>query len=97
MGAVNLARKLATFPGHWQPRVVAQFNEHDVLVAKVKGEFTWHRHDDTDDFFLVLAGRLVIELRDGGMGGWSSDRASSTSSRRESSTGRWRGRKSTCC
>lgn len=65
MGAVNLARKLATFTGHWQPRVVAQFNGHDVLVAKVKGEFPGHRHDDTDDFFLVLAGRLVIELRDG--------------------------------
>ncbi len=65
MRAVNLAQKLATFAEHWQPRVVAQFNGHDVMVAKVKGEFVWHKHDDTDDFFLVLAGRLVIELRDG--------------------------------
>lgn len=65
MGGVNLAQKLATFAEHWQPRVVAAFNGHDVMVAKVKGEFVWHAHDDTDDFFLVLQGRLVIELRDG--------------------------------
>jgi mannose-6-phosphate isomerase-like protein (cupin superfamily) len=65
VGAISLEGKLATFAEHWQPRVVAQFNGHDVMVAKVKGEFVWHRHDDTDDFFLVLQGRLVIELRDG--------------------------------
>lgn len=64
MQGVNLAGKLATFAEHWQPRVVAEFNGHDVMVAKVKGEFNWHQHDDTDDFFLVLHGRLVIELRD---------------------------------
>lgn len=64
MEEVNLAGKLATFAEPWQPRVVAQFNGHDVMVAKLRGEFVWHRHDDTDDFFLVLAGRLVIELRD---------------------------------
>ncbi|HSE27913.1 MAG TPA: cupin domain-containing protein [Gemmatimonadales bacterium] len=65
MSGVSLAGKLATFGEHWQPRVVAQFNGHDVMVAKVQGEFVWHKHDDTDDFFLVLRGRLVIELRDG--------------------------------
>lgn len=65
MSGVSLAGKLATFVEHWQPRVVAQFNGHDVMVAKVQGEFVWHKHDDTDDFFLVLRGRLVIELRDG--------------------------------
>lgn len=64
MRGVSLAGKLATFAEHWQPRVVAEFNGHDVMVAKVKGEFTWHRHDDTDDFFLVLDGRLDIRLRD---------------------------------
>ena len=64
MSGVNLAGKLATFSEHWQPRVVAQFNGHDVMVAKVRGEFVWHKHDDTDDFFLVLEGRLVLELRD---------------------------------
>lgn len=65
MPKVNLASKLAAFTDHWQPRTVAEFNGHDVMVVKVQGEFTWHKHDDTDDFFLVLQGRLVIELRDG--------------------------------
>ena len=64
MDKVNLAAKLATFAEHWQPRTVGQFNGHDLMVAKAKGEFVWHRHDDTDDFFLVLHGRLVIEMRD---------------------------------
>lgn len=63
--AVNLAEKLATFSAHWQPRVVGQFNGHDLLVAKVKGRFVWHRHEDTDDLFLVLAGRVTIHLREG--------------------------------
>ncbi len=64
MSAVNLARSLATFADRWQPRTVAQFNGHDVMVAKLEGEFVWHKHDDTDDFFLVLDGELTIELRD---------------------------------
>jgi mannose-6-phosphate isomerase-like protein (cupin superfamily) len=60
---VNLAEKLSTFAEHWQPRVVGQFNGHDLMVVKVKGEFVWHKHDDTDDFFLVLQGRMRIQLR----------------------------------
>ena len=63
--AVNLAEKLSQFDEHWAPRTVAVFNGHDVMVVKVKGEFDWHHHDDTDDFFLVLSGRIVIRLRDG--------------------------------
>lgn len=63
--AINLADKLATFHEHWQPRTVATFNGHDVMVVKVKGEFVWHHHDDTDDLFLVLSGRLRIDLPDG--------------------------------
>ena len=63
--AINLAEKLATFSEHWQPRVVAAFNGHDLMVVKVKGEFVWHQHDDTDDFFLVLKGRVTIRMRDG--------------------------------
>ena len=65
MPSINLAEKLTAFTEHWQPRVVAEYNGNDVMVVKVKGEFTWHKHDDTDDFFLVLKGRLVIQLRDG--------------------------------
>ncbi len=65
MPVINLAQKLATFSEHWQPRVVGQFNGHDILVAKVKGEFVWHQHDDTDDFFLVLSGRITIRMHEG--------------------------------
>ena len=58
MHAVNLAEKLAAFDDHWSPKVVAAFNGHDVMVVKVRGEFVWHAHPDTDDLFLVLKGGL---------------------------------------
>jgi mannose-6-phosphate isomerase-like protein (cupin superfamily) len=61
---IDLSEELATFSEHWSPRAVAQFNNCDVMVVKVKGEFVWHKHDDTDDFFLVLKGVLDIQLRD---------------------------------
>jgi mannose-6-phosphate isomerase-like protein (cupin superfamily) len=61
---VNLAAKLQQFRDHWKPRTVAQLNDHDVMVVKVQGEFVWHKHDDTDDFFLVLDGELQVRLRD---------------------------------
>ena len=63
--AVNLADKLSQFDDHWSPRTVAEFNGHDVMVVKVKGEFVWHHHDNTDDFFLVLTGRITIRMREG--------------------------------
>jgi mannose-6-phosphate isomerase-like protein (cupin superfamily) len=62
--SINLAEKLETFSDHWSPRTVAQFNGHDVMVVKVQGEFVWHKHDETDDLFLVLKGLLEIQLRD---------------------------------
>ena len=61
---VNLGEKLATFTEQWAPRIVASYNESDVMVVRVEGEFVWHSHPDTDDFFLVLDGELDIELRD---------------------------------
>ncbi|MBB99816.1 MAG: mannose-6-phosphate isomerase [Rhodobacteraceae bacterium] len=61
---INLAEKLSTFDERWSPRTVASFNGHDVMVVKVEGEFTWHAHPDTDDFFLVLKGEIDIRLRD---------------------------------
>jgi mannose-6-phosphate isomerase-like protein (cupin superfamily) len=64
MNHVNLEAKLATFTEHWQPKTISQFNGHDVMVVKARGEFVWHKHDETDDFFLVLKGNLIIELRD---------------------------------
>lgn len=63
--AINLAAKLATFDDHFLPHVVGQFNGHDLMLTKLKGEFVWHAHPETDDLFLVLQGRLVIQLRTG--------------------------------
>jgi mannose-6-phosphate isomerase-like protein (cupin superfamily) len=65
MDGINLEQKLATFTEHWQPRTVGRFNGHDLMVVKVKGEFVWHTHADTDDFFLVLKGRVTIQMREG--------------------------------
>lgn len=64
MHAINLNDKLAAFEGHWQPRVVGSFNGHDLMVVKVRGEFVWHTHADTDDFFLVLKGCITIRMRE---------------------------------
>lgn len=61
---ISLADKLGQFEGHWQPRVVGAFNGHDLMVAKFQGQFPWHSHPDTDDFFLVLKGEVIIRLRD---------------------------------
>ena len=61
---INLAEKLSTFSDYFSPRTIAQYNDCDVMVVKAKGEFVWHSHPDTDDFFLVLKGKLNIELRD---------------------------------
>jgi mannose-6-phosphate isomerase-like protein (cupin superfamily) len=63
--AIDLQHKLTLFNDHWSPRTVAEYNGHDVMVVKVQGEFQWHSHADTDDFFLVLEGELQIDLPDG--------------------------------
>jgi mannose-6-phosphate isomerase-like protein (cupin superfamily) len=62
---IDLAQKLSTFSEHWSPKIVTRFNDCDIMVVKVQGEFNWHSHPDTDDFFMVLKGRLTIDLRDG--------------------------------
>jgi len=61
---INLAEKLALLPGSYQPGLIGYLNDYKLLVVKVDGEFVWHKHDETDDFFLVLSGRLTIQLRD---------------------------------
>lgn len=61
---INLSEKLGSFSEYWSPRTVARLNDYDVMVVKAKDEFVWHKHDDTDDFFLVLKGTLNIELPD---------------------------------
>jgi mannose-6-phosphate isomerase-like protein (cupin superfamily) len=62
---VNLAEKLAGFDEYFSPKIVAYYNDSKVQVAKVKGDFVWHSHPDTDDFILVLQGHLTVETREG--------------------------------
>jgi mannose-6-phosphate isomerase-like protein (cupin superfamily) len=62
---VNLAEKLALFDEPWQPKIVAELNDVYVKVVKFENEFVWHHHDDEDELFLVVSGRLRMELRDG--------------------------------
>jgi mannose-6-phosphate isomerase-like protein (cupin superfamily) len=61
---INLAEKLALLDGSYVPGIVGYMNDCKLVVVKVDGEFVWHKHDETDDFFLVLSGRLTIQLRD---------------------------------
>ncbi len=65
MTTTNLDAAFERFDAHWEPRVVARVNDYDVRIAKVEGDHAWHVHHDTDEFFLCLAGRFRIELRDG--------------------------------
>jgi mannose-6-phosphate isomerase-like protein (cupin superfamily) len=61
---VNLADKLGMFSDHWAPRIVARYNDNEVRLVKVEGEFMWHQHVDTDELFLILDGELEMEFRD---------------------------------
>ncbi len=61
---VNIAAKLESFSDHWAPRIVARYNDNEVRLVRVEGEFIWHKHDDTDELFLVLEGELEMEFRD---------------------------------
>ncbi|HKG93235.1 MAG TPA: cupin domain-containing protein [Gemmatimonadaceae bacterium] len=62
---INLSEKFASFADQWSPKIAAELNDSYVKLAKVQGEFVWHRHDAEDELFLVVKGRLRIRLRDG--------------------------------
>ena len=62
---IAIASKLASFADHWNPRIVGNYNGNELRLAKLLGEFDWHAHAATDELFLVIAGRLRIEFRDG--------------------------------
>ena len=64
MSAISLKSKLATFTECWSPKIISSYNDSDVMLAKFEGEFTWHSHPDTDDFFLVIEGDVTIEMPD---------------------------------
>ncbi len=61
---INLAEQVRGLEDLWSPAIVGYLNDYKVAVVRVHGEFVWHKHADTDDFFLVLAGNLTIQLRD---------------------------------
>jgi mannose-6-phosphate isomerase-like protein (cupin superfamily) len=63
--AIDIADKLSQISELWSPKVVARMNDYEIKVVKLDGEFIWHHHDDTDELFLVVAGDLVIQMRDG--------------------------------
>ncbi|MEP2947444.1 MAG: cupin domain-containing protein [Lentilitoribacter sp.] len=65
MKSVNLGEKLAKFSSHWDPHVIADYNDNEVMVVKFKGEFPFHKHDNTDDFFLVLEGEMIMDIEGG--------------------------------
>ena len=62
---INLKEKLSKFSDHWSPKVIAEMNDYQFKLVKIKGDFTWHNHQDTDETFIVLHGDMTIRLRDG--------------------------------
>lgn len=62
---INLKDKAKLFSDHWSPKVIAELNDYQFKLAKLKGEFDWHKHDDTDEAFLIQSGQLTIELPEG--------------------------------
>ena len=61
---VNIKNKLDIFSEHWSPKIVGELNGQHVKLAKLKGEFVWHKHDNEDELFYVIKGTLQIEFRD---------------------------------
>ena len=62
MQKVNLSEKLALFDTHWDPKVIASYNDNDIMVVKFVGEFPYHKHETTDDFFMVLEGKVTMDF-----------------------------------
>jgi len=63
--AINFSEKLSRFSEHWKPRIIAQMNDYHFKVVKLHGEFVWHKHDDTDEVFIVLEGEMTIAFKGG--------------------------------
>jgi mannose-6-phosphate isomerase-like protein (cupin superfamily) len=64
MPKVNLEEGLSQFHDLWSPKIIADLNDYKVQLVKVQGEWVWHTHDDTDELFLVIAGRLAMQMRE---------------------------------
>ena len=64
MDVINIQAKLALFSDHWSPKRIGELNGQQILLAKIQGEFVFHKHDDEDELFMVMKGQLILELRD---------------------------------
>ncbi len=64
MEKINLKEKLSMFSEHWSPKIVAEMNDYHIKLVKIKGDFVWHNHDDTDETFIVIEGKMKIEFED---------------------------------
>ncbi len=62
---IHLKEKLSKFSEHWSPKIIAQMNDYHFKVVKFRGDFVWHQHQDTDEVFVVLDGKMSIQFRDG--------------------------------
>lgn len=63
--SINLSAKFSLFTEQWQPKVIAEMNDYQFKIVKLQGDFLWHDHQETDETFLVIEGRLRIDFRDG--------------------------------
>tara|TARA_B110000116_G_scaffold168920_1_gene145994 strand:+ start:67 stop:426 length:360 start_codon:yes stop_codon:yes gene_type:complete len=64
MGKINLKDKLSKFSDHWSPKVIAEMNDYQFKLVKIKGDFVWHNHEDTDEVFIVIEGSMEIKFED---------------------------------
>tara|TARA_Y200000002_G_scaffold344903_1_gene318449 strand:+ start:69 stop:428 length:360 start_codon:yes stop_codon:yes gene_type:complete len=64
MKKINFSEKLSEFTNHWSPKVIAEMNNYQFKLVKMKGDFIWHNHADTDETFIVIEGSMFIELED---------------------------------
>ena len=65
LNKINLQEKFSKFNKHWSPRVIAEMNNYQFKIAKIKGEFVWHEHKDTDETFIVMEGEMNMKFKDG--------------------------------
>ena len=65
MKKINLTNKYSKFADYWSPKIIAEMNDYQFKLVKIKGEFIWHKHEDTDETFIVIEGSMMIKFRDG--------------------------------
>lgn len=62
MEKINLKEKLSMFSDHWSPKIIAEMNDYQIKLVKIEGDFVWHNHEDTDEMFFVIEGKMEIEF-----------------------------------